>query len=360
MTPAVTLPGSKPDRPRGRRPVGPRSLSTTASTSTRPSPASCPPRWSGLRRRAHPPGRPRHHHRRESAPLTRDAEPHTYTVLNAADVGDLQPGPRPGSPTPADLAAIPTPRLGVVGCTIPASTSMRSRPSRRAEPGWQIVLIGPMKPGQVDEARLRRQPNIHFLGEKPRPSCRAISKAWPSPSSPTKRANSPATSSPSSSSSIWQRACPWSWAALPELERFAGIIGVAGGPRGVPGVWCAQAMARRRARETGGPSRLGRREHLGPSGGGDIGAGRRALDRSAWRARHERDRRVRNDEDPASHYRRDPGQIGGTSTHIAMLARGLEELGHEARLVLSWAPRYRQLLRKAGLVWPAGGLNRLR
>ena len=32
---------------------------------------------------------------------------------------------------------------------------------------------------------------------------------------------------------------------------------------------------------------------------------------------------------------RDPGQIGGTSTHIAMLARGLEEIGHEARAALS-------------------------
>ena len=28
---------------------------------------------------------------------------------------------------------------------------------------------------------------------------------------------------------------------------------------------------------------------------------------------------------------RDPGQIGGTGTHVAMLTRGLEALGHEAR-----------------------------
>ena len=31
---------------------------------------------------------------------------------------------------------------------------------------------------------------------------------------------------------------------------------------------------------------------------------------------------------------RDPGQIGGTSTHIAMLTRGLEETGHEAAAAL--------------------------
>ena len=56
---------------------------------------------------------------------------------------------------------------------------------------------------------------------------------------------------------------------------------------------------------------------------------------------------------------RDPGQIGGTSTHIAMLTRGLEELGHEAHALYLGA-EMPAALRKAGLVWPAGALNRLR
>jgi exopolysaccharide biosynthesis WecB/TagA/CpsF family protein len=56
---------------------------------------------------------------------------------------------------------------------------------------------------------------------------------------------------------------------------------------------------------------------------------------------------------------RDPGQIGGTSTHIAMLSRGLEELGHQVHALFVGgaipAP-----VRSAGLIWPAGALNRVR
>lgn len=55
----------------------------------------------------------------------------------------------------------------------------------------------------------------------------------------------------------------------------------------------------------------------------------------------------------------DPGQIGGIRTHVAMLARGLEELGHEARTFCPWetVPAF---ARKARLTWPAGVLNRVR
>jgi glycogen(starch) synthase len=56
---------------------------------------------------------------------------------------------------------------------------------------------------------------------------------------------------------------------------------------------------------------------------------------------------------------RDPGQIGGTSTHIAMLARGLEEIGHEAHPLYLGAT-IPAPLRTAGLIWPAGALNRMR
>ena len=56
---------------------------------------------------------------------------------------------------------------------------------------------------------------------------------------------------------------------------------------------------------------------------------------------------------------RDPGQIGGTSTHITMLAKGLEELGHTVH-PLYLGSTMPGVARKAGLVWPAGALNRVR
>jgi exopolysaccharide biosynthesis WecB/TagA/CpsF family protein len=56
---------------------------------------------------------------------------------------------------------------------------------------------------------------------------------------------------------------------------------------------------------------------------------------------------------------RDPGQIGGTTTHITMLTKGLEESGHRV-LPLFLGARTSGLLRAAGIVWPAGVLNRVR
>ncbi len=56
---------------------------------------------------------------------------------------------------------------------------------------------------------------------------------------------------------------------------------------------------------------------------------------------------------------RDPGQIGGTSTHIAMLAQGLVDIGHEVK-ALYLGEGIPEAARKAGLIWPAGALNRVR
>ena len=56
---------------------------------------------------------------------------------------------------------------------------------------------------------------------------------------------------------------------------------------------------------------------------------------------------------------RDPGQIGGTSTHIDMLSRGLEELGHEARVLYSGGDDAGAAA-QGRAIWPAGALNRVR
>jgi exopolysaccharide biosynthesis WecB/TagA/CpsF family protein len=56
---------------------------------------------------------------------------------------------------------------------------------------------------------------------------------------------------------------------------------------------------------------------------------------------------------------RDPDQIGGGATHLTMLVGGLKELGHEAEALYLTATMP-GIASKAGLVWPAGVLNRLR
>ena len=56
---------------------------------------------------------------------------------------------------------------------------------------------------------------------------------------------------------------------------------------------------------------------------------------------------------------RDPGQIGGTSTHIAMLVSGLNATGHDARPLFLGAA-LPGMIRNFSVVWPGGALNRLR
>jgi len=56
---------------------------------------------------------------------------------------------------------------------------------------------------------------------------------------------------------------------------------------------------------------------------------------------------------------RDPGQIGGTSTHLDMLSAGLVELGHEP-YVLYFGEQVPEPLRRFGVVYTAGALNRVR
>ncbi len=55
---------------------------------------------------------------------------------------------------------------------------------------------------------------------------------------------------------------------------------------------------------------------------------------------------------------RDPGQIGGTTTHLDMLTRGLDENGHESR-VFYLGGAIPRAVGLGGVVWPAGMLNRL-
>lgn len=56
---------------------------------------------------------------------------------------------------------------------------------------------------------------------------------------------------------------------------------------------------------------------------------------------------------------RDVGQVGGTTTHLDMLSRGLNEIGHEA-FVLYLGAKVPAAARNLGIVWPAGALNRAR
>lgn len=88
---------------------------------------------------------------------------------NVVDMAHFGQARAPG-PIPADLAAIPTPRLAYVGALsdfkvdFPLLEQVAS-----ANPQWQVVLIGEEREGQADPrlASLAQRPNVHRLGHRP-------------------------------------------------------------------------------------------------------------------------------------------------------------------------------------------------
>lgn len=163
----------------------------------------------------------------ENLRATRSAlNPHTYTVLNAADVEIFNRALDDDLPLPADLAAIPAPRLGVVGLHDSRLDVDALEALALADPSWQVVLIGPVKQGQVDETRLRRHPNIHLLGEKPRPELPGYLKGMAAALIPYKANELTRNIFPLKLFEYLAAGLPVVAGGLPELAGFAGVIGL--------------------------------------------------------------------------------------------------------------------------------------
>jgi len=185
--------------------------------------------------------------------LSRSAlNPHTYTVLNAADVEIFRQALDPGLPVPADLAALPTPRLGVVGMHDSRLDVEALEALAQADPSWQVVLIGPLKAGQVDEARLRRWPNIHLLGEKKRPDLPGYLKGLAVALIPYVRGELTRNIFPLKLFEYLAAGLPVVAGGLPELRRYAGVIELAESSEDYP------ALVRKAIAEDGPEKRAAR------------------------------------------------------------------------------------------------------
>ncbi len=173
----------------------------------------------------------------ENLRLSRQAlNPNTHTVLNAADVEIFNRALDPELPIAPDLATIPAPRLGVVGLHDSRLDVDALEALAQAEEGWQVVLIGPVKAGQVDEPRLRRYPNVHFLGEKPRSELPGYLKGMAVALVPYRANELTRNIFPLKLFEYLAAGLPVVVGGLPELRRFDGIIGVAEGPQDYPGL----------------------------------------------------------------------------------------------------------------------------
>ncbi|GLS13878.1 MULTISPECIES: glycosyltransferase [Hydrogenophaga] len=95
--------------------------------------------------------------------------PHVHDFPNVVDLEHFGQAFDAG-PLPADLQAIPEPRIGYVGALSDFKvdfTLLRELAQQR--PSWQFVLIGDEREGQRDPvlADMARLPNVHRLGHRP-------------------------------------------------------------------------------------------------------------------------------------------------------------------------------------------------
>lgn len=160
--------------------------------------------------------------------------PNTHHVPNAADVVHFKAALDPVLPEPADVARLPHPRIGVVGVHDERLDVDALEALSAADPAWQIVLVGPVQPGDVDEARLRGLPNLHLLGGKPLAELPAYLKALDVALIPYKLNELSRNIFPLKLFEYLAAGLPVVASALPELEPYGDAIGLAARPADFP------------------------------------------------------------------------------------------------------------------------------
>lgn len=160
--------------------------------------------------------------------------PNIHHVLHGADVSHFGTALDPALPIPADLAAIPSPRLGVVGVHDERLDLEAVEALAQADPSWQVVLVGPIQPGDVDEARLAALPNVHLLGGKPVTELPAYLKGLDVALIPYKLNELTRNIFPLKLYEYLAAGLPVVAAALPELASFADWASLADKPEDYP------------------------------------------------------------------------------------------------------------------------------
>lgn len=160
--------------------------------------------------------------------------PHTHHVANAADVAHFGRALDPALALPADIAAIPRPRIGVIGVHDERLDEAAVEAIALADPAWHVVMVGPIREGDVDEARLRPLPNVHLLGGKPLAELPAYLKALDVALIPYKLNELSRNIFPLKLFEYLAGGVPVVSAALPELAPYADVVALAARPRDYP------------------------------------------------------------------------------------------------------------------------------
>ena len=168
--------------------------------------------------------------------------PNIYHIPHGVDVSHFGKALDPGLQVPADMAAIPSPRLGVVGVHDERLDLEAVEALAGGDPSWQVVLVGPIVPGDVDEPRLSALPNVHLLGGKPLAQLPGYLKGFDVALIPYKLNELTLNIFPLKFFEYLAAGLPVVAAALPELAPFAGQVFLAAQPGDYPGL-VRQALA---------------------------------------------------------------------------------------------------------------------
>jgi len=164
------------------------------------------------------------------------SNPYVYHVPNAGDVEHFKQALDPALPLPADAACYPAPRLGVIGVHDERLDVQAVKAIAQADPGWNVLIIGPIRPGDVDEATLRSLPNVHLLGRKQVAELPAYVKGLDVALIPYKTGELTRNIFPLKLFEYLAGGVPVVVSGLPELERYRGQIDIAAGPSDFPEV----------------------------------------------------------------------------------------------------------------------------
>jgi glycosyltransferase involved in cell wall biosynthesis len=153
-----------------------------------------------------------------------------HHVYHGADIEHFTKALDPHLPIPADVAAIPAPRLGVVGVHDERLDLDAIEALATADPAWQVILVGPIQPGDVEESRLAALPNVHCLGGKPLAELPAYLKALDVALIPYKLNELTRNIFPLKLYEYLAAGLPVVAGALPELKRFPDRVSLAETP----------------------------------------------------------------------------------------------------------------------------------
>jgi glycosyltransferase involved in cell wall biosynthesis len=90
--------------------------------------------------------------------------PHVIYLPHAVDVEHFAKTADPSTPIPDDVKRLPRPIIGFHGLIRNLIDLDIINTIARSRPAWSVVMVGPTS---ADVPSLPRQPNIHYLGERP-------------------------------------------------------------------------------------------------------------------------------------------------------------------------------------------------